>query len=497
MQHLRNYWGLALLATLAAGLSGCFSTDVGPSAAELHKSDSAAAAGTETLDDVFKQMSGSQFEYGNENLTELRTGNAAFQEALRLNPHNNEARFGAALTGVLLALQSQRLSDLFNRMADAESPLNLNLTGNYAPKRALLLRRLESEEAPEVHELQDAVADTLLPALETAIANLQAVYNDPAFSLTLTMDGKAKEIDHAEAGVLLAGFKTLHALATLVLAYDYDFDDNGSYHYLEVIDDIGEIDYSNLTAEQSAALTTLTNLLKMSSPFLAVRPDWKNRLANVDNEVNGALDVLKAGLSSIRAETDEQDDDILRLCSTGPGIHSDCIQRGAFDAGLRALDSLRKYMNQPYPVQVADTTVRVNFAAYFNVQDYKKMWPYYGFYAPTEWSDTKPVFYFATSAGAQTGNARTLDDLMDRADAGGWTNKRLVDSLKVLIKWRDPTFQGFLPGTTEPKLWALILKLADEGEGPLAKGGISPEGKRRFASSLWRPTFALSLLGKD
>ena len=498
MKLVKNLSGLVAIILVVSFFSGCFSTDVGPTASEKTKSDSTASIGTESLDDVFREMSDDQFKYGEGNLTELKKSNAAFREALRLNPENNEARLGAAITSVLLAMQSKRLSELVNETADAGSPLDFGSTLDAGAKRTALLRSLHGEDRPEIHELQDAVADTLLPVLETAINQLQAVYNDAAFSLTLTIDGKEKEIDRGEVSVLLAGFKTLHAISTLVLAYDLDFDDNGSYAYLDVIDDIGDIDdFSELTTAQSNALTTLTNLLKMSSPFLAVRPAWKSKLANVDNEINSALDVLHAGLKSISTETDDQDNDILRLCSNTSAIHSDCINRNAYNDGLDAIDSVRKYMNQPYPVAIADTTVKVNFAAYFNVQDYKKMWPYYGFYTPaTSWSEDKPVFYFANSSGAITGNVKTLSDLLDRADENNWTNKKLVDSLKLVIKWRDPTFQGFLPGSTEASLWNLILKLANEGEGPLGKVATST-GKRRFASSLLRPTFALSLLGKN
>ena len=238
MKLIKPLSGLAVVILTASFFSGCFSTDVGPTAKEQIKSDSVAAVGTEGLDDVFQEMSDDQFKYGEGNLTELKKSNAAFSEALRLDPENNEARLGAAITSVLLALQSKRLSELVNETADAGSPLNFNSAPDFGPKRVALLRSLHGEDRPEIHELQDAVADTLLPVLETAISQLQAVYNDAAFSLTLTIDGEEKEIDRGEVSVLLAGFKTLHAISTLVLAYDLDFDDNGSYAYLDVIDDI-------------------------------------------------------------------------------------------------------------------------------------------------------------------------------------------------------------------------------------------------------------------
>jgi hypothetical protein len=489
-----NRFSVTLLAAVAtAGLTGCFSTDVGPSAEDIQRADSSAAVGTGKLDGVFKDLTSPDYEYGNGNLTRLRSADADFQAALKLDPSNPEARFGASLTGVLLAQQSAKVKELFDEALNGTSPLNSGLTKQGAAARVAVLGRLAATDRPEVHELQDAVADTLLPALEDAIRNLQALYEDPAFSLTLTLDGEARELDHGEVTVLLAGFKTLHALATLPLAYDYDFDVNGSYDYLEVIEGIDDIE--NLSAAERTALNSLTNMLKPGKPFLAVRSGWKTRLAGVDDEIDGALKILQDGLPTLALETDDQADDLLRLCpSNATGVQYDCIDRAEFDEGLAAVDSLRKYMNEPYAAQVAGNTVKVNLAAYFNVQDYKKMLPWYGFYDAGTWGAEYPVFFFANSSGSNTGDLNTLIELSDRAYEEDWSNEALVAELRKVIRWQDPTFQGLLPGMTESKLWALITDIANEGEGDaffLAKGK-----RPRIVARFLDPTFALSLIGR-
>lgn len=450
---------MTLPAFVLVLLAGCLGIDQGDglsNSEKQQKADSAASAGTDKLSDAFEDMTDGGFKYGEGDLTGLREANARFKAALDLQSDNNRARMGAAVTGVLLAAQSAELSGLINQTLEAESPLNPDLTRDAYSARVAVLGKVASASLPEIHELQDAVADTLLPALENGIALLQAVYQDHGFSMSLEIDGSSKEIDHGEVGILLAGFKTLHALSTLVLAYDYDFDHDGSYDYLRVLDTVGRIeDFSQLSPAEKSDLNALTGLLASTSPFLAVRPAWKNRLAQVDDNLAAALDVLKESLASIKTETDSQSDDLLRVCA-GTGIQSGCIGTADLDAGLKSIDSLRKYIAQPYPVSFADTTVLVNFAAYFNVQDYKKMWPYYKFYDAAQWSDAKPVLYFTNPSGAETGNLKTLADLMDRAHANDWTTAEIIDSLKPVIRWQDPTFQGFLPGATEAKVWRLI-----------------------------------------
>lgn len=480
-----------LLAALASSLLvACFSTDVAPSAREVAAADSSASVGTGKLDAVWKELTGPGYEYGEGDMDRLRSADADFQAALKLDPSNQEARFGASLTGVLLALQSQKVKELFDEALNGTSPLDAGLPRKGALARAAVLGRLAATDRPEVHELQDAVADTLLPALEKAIKNLKSLYDDPAFSLTITLDGVPRELDHGEVTVLLAGYKTLHALATLPLAYDYDFDVDGSYDYLEVIEGIEDIE--NLTPAERNALNSLTNMLKPGKPFLAVRGGWKTKLANVDDEIDEALGILQDGLPKLALETDDQSDDLLRLCS-GPGVQSECIDRTDLDEGLAAIDTARKYMHEPYVVKVAGRDVKVNLAAYFNVQDYKKMLPWYNFYDAGLWGSDHPVFYFTNSSGTKTGDLNTLIDLSNQAYDEDWSNAKLISELRKVIRWQDPTFQGLLPGMTETKLWELITDVSNEGDSDL----FLAKGKRpRIVARFFDPTFAFSLIGK-
>jgi hypothetical protein len=505
MSLLRKVLPVLALSLSSLGLYACLGGDTGPTSLEQHQADSSASIGNERLDDVFQEFNESGFEYGNQDLTGLNEANASFTNALQLNPDNSNARLGAALTGVLLALQSEQLSGLVNDAMEAGSPLNTEFIGNAGLARGAVLQKLSVEATfPEIHELQDAVADTLLPVLESAIANLQGVYDDAAFSLTLTIDGSPREIDHAEVAVLLSGFKVLHALSTLVLSYDLDFDNNGSYAYLDVIDGIG--DWDNLSVSEKAALNTMTSLLKTTSPLLAVRPAWKARLANVDNNINDALGILRAGMASIKTETDNQANDILRLCSTSKGIQSECINARDLNDGLSQIDSVRKYITQPYSVPLADTTIRVNYAAWLNVQDYKKMLPYYAFYNSAVWSSDKPVFYFTNAGGQETGNANTVADILDEAYDEDWSTEEIIAALKPIIRWQDPTFQGILPGVTEAKLWRIIQLASEIEEDPydyesdfaVSGKAAAPSGHRRrilSLSSLFDPRFPLLLTG--
>lgn len=483
---------IAGMAASLAMLSGCFTgNDDGPSAEDKNKSATATAAATTNLGTAVGQMTDfEQFEYGKEDLTTLRTSNADFNKAIALDPSNNKAKMGDAITTVLLAAQSERLSGLINQTLEARSPIDPSLV-NGAPlaRIAVLKKVVAASEMPEFSQIQKAIEDTLLPALDEAILRLRDVYADPAFSMTLTMEGTVRELDHAEASLLLAGFIATKALVTLFLSYDIDLDYNGSYDYIKEIEGVGDIaDFAALTPAQRAAFDQLASILKPGSPFLAVRPAWQARLAKVDDDIKEAMSIVKAGLNSVKNETDDQSDDVIKLCQGL--IVDECIDTEEFNQGIAFIDTGLKYIDNPYMLDIPDldTVIKVDFAAFLRVQDYKKMLPHYGFYPANDWSDAKPVLYF-TNGTTETGNIKTIQDLADRAEVENLTARQVVTELKTFIHFQDPTFQGFLPGATEAGIWALLLKAADQEDAkiPVAK----------HAAATMSPYFALSLLGKD
>jgi hypothetical protein len=210
----------------------------------------------------------------------------------------------------------------------------------------------------------------------------------------------------------------------------------------------------------------------------------------VDDEIKTGLAVLKEAIASIDQETDAQDNDLIYICAP---MESGCIPRSDYVDGKAAIDTAIKYMSQPFVVELSDldTALTVNFAAYFNVQDYKKMLPYYGFYDADEWSDEKPVLYFTDAQGRVTGNFKTLTQIAHDADSLGTPAAIVVSQLRAVIHLQDPTFQGFLPGATEDGIWNLILKQAQRNET-----AVTPYALRKSAVSTLKPDFALNLIGK-
>lgn len=487
----------AALAASIVWLAGCLPGDgeTGPSAEQKKLSDASADQAAGNLQTAIGGMQEPRYVFGKEDLAALKAAQADYAAAARLNPENSKAQLGLALATILVAAQDPRLADILNRTVEGKSPFDARLAGDAPLLRSLVLAQVAEASAwPEFHAIQDSIAKVLLPALEDAIARIEIAYGDPAFRMTLALGGKLRELDHVEAGVLLAGVHALHGLVTLWLSYDFDLDYQGSFDWIAALQGLGEVKrFSDLTEAQRAALQKGTELLGPDAPFLAVRPAWKERLSKVDGEILAALDILRESLSSLARETDEQDDDLIHLCAPSESAPA-CLPSSAYQQGLDGLDTARKCMRQPYLVRLddIDTTIRVDFSAFFRVQDYKKMLPYYGFYGTQDWSDAKPALYFTDKAGRITGDIPALKRISDEAGSLGTPAAEIVARLRAVLHFRDPTFQGFLPGATEDALWSILLKKArlQEGRIPLAVA------LRQGAISTLRPDFVLTLLGK-
>jgi hypothetical protein len=310
--------------------------------------------------------------------------------------------------------------------------------------------------------------------------------------MTLAIEGDSLELDHAEAGILLAGVHAIHGLLTLYLSYDIDVDYRGSYDYIQSLSGLDTVEnFAQLSDTQRDGLNKAAEILSPSSPFLAVRPAWQSRLAGVDDEIRSALNILKEAVGSIANESDGQDNDLVHLCA----VYEEgfCISPSKYAEGKDIIDSVRKYMDQPLVIEIPgiDTTISVNFAAYFSVQDYKKMLPYYGFYDATAWSDAKPVLFFKNGQGAETGNIMDLIQIAKDADELDLPIRDVVAQIRAIVHLQDPTFQGFLPGATENDVWNLVIKLAERDTAEPDYGVY-----KTTALSPLKPDFALSLLGK-
>src|SRR3954471_9610226 len=91
------------VAASSVWLAGCFlgADDSGPTDEQKKQSATVTAQGSGQLQGAVTDMTNSQFQYGKEDLTQLKQSQASYAEAARLNPGNSQAQLGLALTNIL------------------------------------------------------------------------------------------------------------------------------------------------------------------------------------------------------------------------------------------------------------------------------------------------------------------------------------------------------------------------------------------------------------
>ena len=238
-----------------------------------------------------------------------------YREAIAADPRNTEAQFGAALTHLLvLAINEdmRALQDSLNAYTGDDEgsgkmaivAMDLAATAEIAAKSPLLVAKMTQdaiEDPLKVSDIQKTIEEEILPAIDYALERLQIVEGDPDFTFELTpeMQGdeeeEPREIDLGEVYMIDASLRLLKAVFLVVTAYDFDFDDNGSYAFLD--------DGSN-----ENVLRHMERLDKTGT-FMTLRS--AAALPAAKASILTAIEKIEKGMEVIRAETDDQDDDII------------------------------------------------------------------------------------------------------------------------------------------------------------------------------------------
>lgn len=239
-----------------------------------------------------------------------------YQEAIAEDPKNTEAQFGAALTHLLTLTNNpelQSVQDSLNTyMENGEEEQVVFVRGISAGNAARVVGKLPLMQAKlVVHALEDpltvsdmqkAIEEEVIPAIDYSLERLHLVEGDPSFTFTLTSQmlgdeqENPREIDLGEAFMLDAQLRLLKGVLLVATAYNFDIDEEGSYAFLD--DDTDE-----------NVLRHLERLDKTGS-FLTLKS--AGRMQEAKASILAAIDKMEQGLAAVRQEVDDQGNDVIR-----------------------------------------------------------------------------------------------------------------------------------------------------------------------------------------
>jgi len=226
---------------------------------------------------------------------DLVNANTCFKEAVSVDPTDQVANFFYSVTRILVFINDDAFNDLLDRFGvtsegrdlyDWSADLQRDAEGNV----------VLPDDAPTSGEVLAFLKDILLPEVGGALGNLEIIGD--TFNLLLdpaeTQAGEYLEVDYGDIALYRSA---LHALKSLILILDaYDLD-------VDIDDIVAEIENDDFSINLDL-LDTYTNLLMLKPSHL---------LAEAKSAVRDAIDSYIEASAFIRAETDDQENDLITI----------------------------------------------------------------------------------------------------------------------------------------------------------------------------------------
>ena len=295
------------------------------------------------------------------------------------------ARFGLAVLGLLILTSDPEVNEAFDEWKtylqthvpfevtpSPQAPLGipagftsgrdaLSLPFDLVPLALVSLARspLVAPD-PRLSRVQAIIHDRALPRLTEAIAHLDAVAANAGFTFVVTpaMQGdlaaEPVEIDRTDILALRAACKLLSTMCRVAVAYDLDF-----------------------PAYDEASLLAA---IQPGSHWLQLNGDGAGQLGLAQLDLVGSVDDVSAAIGSLLAETDPQDDDVIRVGPRG-------LSQAGIDSLLARLPQIRQALTDGYTVtanwdgnpSTPEVPLTIRPGALFTnpVPDWKAMLPAY------------------------------------------------------------------------------------------------------------------------
>ena len=309
-----------------------------------------------------------------------------YKQALTLDPSNEDAHFGSAVLGLLSLSSDTEVNAAFDEWK-AYLEEQVPFEAPNAPRRPALgvpltfrggrdalglpfdlvaisavaqARGSMSVADPQISRVQAILRDRVLPRLTDARAHLGIVAEDPGYQYIVTPrmqgdeDASPAEIDRTDILALRAAAGVLAAVCHIAVSYDLNF---------SAYDSLG-----------------LVQALTPGSGWMSLRDDGAAHMGNARLSLLGAVDDVEDAIASLRAEQDDQDDDVIKTDPYDFGTSDlDSIEahlpdvRAGLDGGYTRVDDWDLNSSTP-PVSL---TIRAGALFTDPVEDWKSLFPPY------------------------------------------------------------------------------------------------------------------------
>jgi len=361
------------------------------------------------LEDVLYSLINSE---GIENMDEIdfSVPFGLYTAAYAKDPTNQDANFGLGLTGIFMITQDEPVNNAYDEWqtylestTPFETPLNkinntaltigfptslsfFSIPEKDLAKTILGTHKMALDDAPKLSTIQLIFENNLIPKLDLALSALDLVDDNPQYTFMITpkmqgdLDADSLEIDLTEIYALEVGVNVLKVVLDIAVAYNVDFTGYDSLGML--------------------------NAFTQGSSFLTVRNSGQS-LADAKTSLLAAVDKLEAGINFLRNETDDQNNDIIKL---DPGGNDEAD----LDSILAHTDDARDLLTSGLSFTgdwdgdegTPEEELMINIGEYFDtpIQDIKALFPPYTASVERDTSDYDWYWFYEDTLVSATVN---------------------------------------------------------------------------------------------
>jgi hypothetical protein len=384
--------GLFLPALLLAGLSlmvvtGCEEEPSGPDESDIEAAEALVEEGFALLAVAFENVDPSS-----ETPADFNTPKQKFEDALELDPENDDARLGLVLCEMGLMTQDPTLLAALGDVLGMFQPLGRAVVEPQGSgfHRALtdiggtdtdlltpgawltwmqgrMAKVVQEGPPPDFGPLQDAVETSFLPVVDAVIALLAAIESDPDWNLVLSAEMQGFENMQGQLEIDVTDILMIDTLMHLLKAQLHFF---VSYN-------LNAPDFADTTAVKAA-------LNQTDGTFLTLRTNGATHMGATDLTLIAAIAKMGAFATSLESETDDQSDDLIK--TDGMSAEEQAELEAKLTDMLLALSGPRIVDDVDFDGDGIPDPLTVNLANFFNTPpaDLKQLLPPYHWNSPYE-----------------------------------------------------------------------------------------------------------------
>lgn len=379
----------------------------------------------------------------NNNLNRTQTLSSSTKESLKnvlkKNPNSCEAQVGFVATIISDIVNNKKINDILDTIYARKGKTRTSILARSVEDVAQMPLDFSINSTDEIRgilvsDVQSALA-SIIPSLDSAIAYMTNIANDESFTWSFTINNRTIELDRGDFAPALGALYLAKAMLTSWVSINLNFDDNGSYSWIDSLEQIG----STYNYTTNAGVKHVIKLLGKDSKFTSIHDSWKSEYKNIPNLLDSAITYVQFGLQYGLEEAKngmltQQND--LYIVGDGENAH---LSTKDVQKVLDSLTSVKTRLRTGFDIPIANRTVKfVPYKWYSNTDGLLKFLPYHEINDMSIWDTPDGGFYWSSELAYQAYAQRYMQQVV----AQSYNGFNPIPKHNEISGWNDDETSG-------------------------------------------------------